>query len=700
VIAALALGLLLQASPYAPMTYPGADPQLAERIRDLCPVPLTTNRQALLENEDRLANRVRDARSQVTASQWAKLACGRALLDAIGAPSRASHLMHAGTSWRDGALDATIYASRLPEPDSVVYELMALLVVADAQAEVPPGFAEAMRRAVAAGIRSPLVLRACADFTVRAGDAEGVGTCAEAGLAGGQDSTWHLLRLVRQRFREADSLDGMRLFELAADAARDDLARRDVEWHLQWFLSPGERAAWDTIPDSLRGAWVRDRLVERDLRDGRPLGARLAEHFARLEYVERHFMMDGPPGWRDRTQNGAATYQGVDGAGNAVNETIWREYRRWQVDFDDRGVVWMRFGKPERVVRNVPPAGQPSLETWRYTIGGESMLVTFSEADFDGSSGTTTLVVGKVGPWHCGIDAWRCLLAERMLPGMGGIPPEQMLRVRDADREYLAIATTKDDNSPREQARTIGTVAQVQQLWDVVTAEPVTIASYGLRLEDLAVATDSGGGERAVADLVLRWWLPASAEWQEDSLPARFAVPARRSGESHLTAFKVYPGLGGIGSWGLVATQPDRRWGRAWGNATPLDEGRVALSDLIVAPESRGLSWVHRGERIFLSPGGTLKRSEPLRLYFQVRSEAAMDQATTTIEVRRMRRGVVDSVAGVGLTFAAPLRSGITASNRLLDLAELSAGSYLLEVRVADKTGAFLARRTLLLDLE
>jgi len=243
-------------------------------------------------------------------------------------------------------------------------------------------------------------------------------------------------------------------------------------------------------------------------------------------------------------------------------------------------------------------------------------------------------------------------------------------------------------------------LAQLQQLWDVVTGEPITVVTYGVRLEDLAVAKDSSGGSHVLVDLVARWWLPASAEWQEDSLPSRFDVPARRSGDTHLTAFKVYPGLGGIGSWGMVATQPDRRWGRAFGTSTPLDEGRIALSDLIVAPESRGLSWVHRGERIFLSPGGTLRRSEPLRLYFQVRSEGAMDQATTTIEVRRVRRGVADSVAAIGLTFAAPLRAGITPSNRLLDLAELPAGSYLLEVRVADKTGAFLARRTIPLELD
>jgi hypothetical protein len=695
-IGTLALGLLLQAAPFAPMNYPGADPQLAERIRDLCPVPLTTNRDALLENEKRLATRVKDARQQVTAEQWGKLACGRALLDAIGAVSRSSHLMHAGTSWRDGAIDATIYASRLPNAEPVVFELLALLTAADVQADVSPGLAKAMRSAVEGGIRSPMVLRACADFAVRTGDSAGVAICAKAGLAAGQDSTWHLLRLVRQHFRDADSLEGMALFERAAGAARTTLAQQDIEWHLQWFVSPAERAEWASTPDSLRGEWVRDRLVERDLRDGRPPGARLAEHFARLEYVEKNFMMDMPASRRGKARLGADVYQGVDGAGNSVNETTWREYRRWQVDFDDRGVVWMRFGKPDKLVVNVPPRGSRSIETWRYDIDGTPMFVHFAESDFDGSSGATTLVVGIVGPWQCGIDAWRCLMSQRI----GGIPPEQLMRARDADREYITVATTKDDNSPRDIKSPIRAVAQLHQLWNVATGQPIMLAVYGLRVEDLQLGRDSAGRETAAVDLVLRWWQPQLAEWNEDSLPRSWVVPATRKGDTHLTAFKAYPGVGGVGSWGMVAAQPDGRWGRAHGATAPLGAGAMALSDLVVAPESRGLSWVHQGDRIFLSPGGTVKASEPLRLYYQVRSDVAHPQATTSIEVRRITARGIDSLPAVQVAFASTLRQGVTAINREIGLTELRSGRYQLEVRVADKSGAFLSRRTVVVEIE
>jgi hypothetical protein len=80
VLLPLALGVLLQAAPFAPMEYPGADPALGERIRTLCPLPTTLNRAALVANEERLAARVRDARRSVTGVQWRELACGRALL--------------------------------------------------------------------------------------------------------------------------------------------------------------------------------------------------------------------------------------------------------------------------------------------------------------------------------------------------------------------------------------------------------------------------------------------------------------------------------------------------------------------------------------------------------------------------------------------------------------------------------------------
>lgn len=552
-IAALTIGVLLQAAPFAPMGYPGADPGLPERIHALCPVPTTTDRVALVANEERLANRVRDARGKVTAAQWRALACGRARLQSIGAlSSRASHLMNEGTPWGTGAIDAALHALELEPTEATALPLLALLSMADAEPDQLPALAKLMRAAVDAGSRVPAVLRACSDFALRNSDSTGIRACAAAGLAAGSDSTWHLLRLTRQAFRDADTLGGMRFFVDAAGAAHDSLARRDLEWQLQWFVTPAELAAWRVSPDSSHAGWVRDRLLARDVHDGHPPGSRLAEHYARLEFVEKSYRMALPAQLRRAALGGTSVFLGVDGSGNSTSATGWAEYRRWQVDFDDRGVVWMRFGRPDKVAQNVAGKGAAALETWRYDLDGTPMLVHFTEADFDGSSGTTTMVVGVVGEWQCGIDSWRCLLAQ-----MGGVSPEQIQRLREVDREYLAIATTKDDNSPRGQ-QPIHAVAQLFQLWDALSEEPLAVIAYGMRLEDLKVTRDSSRRESARVELALARWQPATAEWQEDSLPGDFVVPARKEDRTHLTGFTTLPGVGGVasGSHGLPARSP------------------------------------------------------------------------------------------------------------------------------------------------
>jgi hypothetical protein len=694
----LALGALLQATPFTPMEYPGADPALGERIRILCPVPTTLNRAALVENEDRLAARVRDARRSVTGAQWRDVACGRALLQIIGAPSaRGSHLMSPGTSWGAGAIDGALRALALAPADRPAVELLALLTTADAEPEELPQLTALMRAAIDSGVRAPVVLRACSDFAVRSGDAASTHACADTALAAGLDSTWHLLRLTRQAFREGDSLGGVAHFIDGAGAAHDSLAQLDVDWHLQWFVSPAERAAWSEVADSSRGTWVRDRLIERDVRDGRPPGSRLAEHFARLEHVEQNFRLSIPSALRGAARSNAGVFQGVTETGESTNGTTWNEYRRWQVDFDDRGVIYMRFGAPDKIAVNTPKPGLRGYMTWRYDVDGTPMFVTFGEVDHDGSAGATTLMTGIYGTWQCGLDQWRCSMAEREEANMR-VPPEQIQRLREADREYIGIATTQDDNSPPSQ-KAIHAVAQLAQLWDPVSEEPIAVIAYGLRLGDLKVTKDSSGKETARVALALARWHPATAEWKEDSLTRDFVVPKERSDETHLTGFATLAGVGGVGSWGLTAAQPDRRWGRAYGTAVPNRADAVAVSSLIVAPESRGLSWVLRGERIFLSPGGKIKRTEPLHLFYQLRSQGALASAGTTIEVRSIAEGQ-ELPAAIQVSFTGSLPDGVTNINRVLDLSQLKPGRYQMEVRVGDKTGALLARRTVILDLE
>lgn len=718
-ITTVLIGVLLQASPLRDMEYPGFDPELANHVRAVCPLSASTDRGVLRKLEERLANQVRDARSKVTAAQWRDVACARALLAVIDAPASGSHLMTVGASWSTGARDAARRALTLDHGEHAAADLLGSFALGDANLSGKGPLQQYLRELVDSGVTVPAVLRACSDLSLRERDAKSTRLCAETGLSLGKDLTWHHLRLAQQSYREADSSTGVTHFLLAAASATDSASRRAMEWHLQWFLSPTEREAWEHLPDSARGQWVRDRLVERDLRDGRQSGERLATHFARLEFVEANFRLAIPKRLRGKSRTAVSHFFGLSETARqggietivlGENDTIlrstadtmrgreatvqWREYRRWQVDFDDRGVIWMRFGKPDRVALYTPMRGGSALTTWRYEVDGRTMLVHFREVDFDGSSGTTDLAVGILGQWQCGLDSYRCSLT------VGGrLSEENAARLRDQDREYLMIGTTKDDNSPRG-VRPLLAVGEVSQLWDVTSGAPMTILTYGVKLGDLRVGRDSAGRESARVDLRFRRWLPTSAEWREDSLRSEHTIPSDRTGDTHLTAFRVFPNEGGIASWGITVTQPDGGWGRAYANTAPLSEAAVALSDVIIAPESRGISWVHHGDRIFLSPGGTIRNSEPVRLYYQVRATSALPGSSARLEISRVIRGVIGPTAAIALDFSAPLKEGVNVASRVLDISQLPAGTYQLEIRIIGKGGDIVARRAARFDVE
>ena len=139
---------------------------------------------------------------------------------------------------------------------------------------------------------------------------------------------------------------------------------------------------------------------------------------------------------------------------------------------------------------------------------------------------------------------------------------------------------------------------------------------------------------------------------------------------------------------------------RAWGRAEELGSGRLALSDVIVAPDSRGLSWVLAGERVFLSPGGTVRRAEPVHLFYQVSNGAGSEPITTTVSVRRLIRDRPDSTLALQIGFAGTFREGITGQQRLLDVSRLEKGRYQLEVRLTDPRGTLLAGREVVVDIE
>jgi len=717
----LVLFALLQAVPaqhFPPVDLPGVDPQLSATIAAACPSP-TTDRGQLLRFADRYGDSLR--KRDGDAALWFATACLRADLFSAGAIAHEGIEMGSGASWEQGAVNALLRALALRPADPHAADLLARLALDDVDVKAVAMIRATLARAQGAGAATAATYRACSEFAWRAHDTTAARNCATASLAAGLDSTWQLIRLARLRFVAFDTASGNRLFQQAADAAHDSAAKLEVTWHLQWFLTPDEEREWQRAVDSQPGRWIRDRLASRDVRDGRPSGARLAEHFARLEYVEDHFRLAVPRNVAAGLRTGPATRESADPPHCAVTSCSepgqvwaieWREYRRWQTDFDDRGIVWMRFGQPDRRIPWTCPIlkCQVAREAWVYAIDGRDMLLSFENEAFDGSVEATRLVSGVLGSYFCDVDTRRCRLtslsqadaatqANKFVkaPTFAMVKPEDIEHIRVEDRAAIGAATTTDDNSLRGQ-RFIETVARLHRLWDPATGEPLALVTYAIRNGDLGMTTRADMLDADIT-LTVRQWDPA-ADVRRDTTFHRHNEFVSGRVPRDWTGFLLIPSTAGVTSWSVAVSQPDHRLGRAFEDpGTPLGTGPVALSDLVIGANAEPLRWGGGPDAIPLAPFDAINRTDTLRLYYEVKSTHVAN-VHTVLALYRTDIPKQANTPALQVASATTLRTGIAEVTPSVVVSQLAKGDYRIEVRIEDSGGKVMVRRTAALTLQ
>jgi hypothetical protein len=697
----LLLALQVLALPAdGPVLSHAAEP-LRDAIAAVCGPNLQQSPDDLLRREAQLSRE-----HPTDAASLRALACLRGVLAGEGLTGKEGYLMPAGESWRSGSLAANAKLLEQNPGDSEALRLLAAILLDDPLAEEARRWAPTLVDGVLAGAADPAVLRACAVLHLGLREYAEARRCAERGLREGTDSTTNFLVVARERFAAHDTTLGVWAFRQAVAAARDPRAVAEITWHVTWFLSPSERATWDTLPAPTRPAWLMDRLVARDIRDGRARDARLAEHFARLEHVMGRFAMQVTPMMRKRILSGMSVSDKVafqpmpdvdvttDDFGSGLN---YREYRRWQVDFDDRGVVWMRFGKPdEMTVYMVPYAGDYRVfEAWKYRIDDETIILTFESEEGDGTGEATRLVTGRYGEYYCGFDIYRCTLANRAqsaarfnaisrAAGEGfrmGITPAQIGTLREADVEQIVEATTKDDNSVRA-SRHITTNAQYLRLWEPTTGRAIALMPYAVRTQDLERMRVEGQ-PAVIFQLSARSWDPVREVWHDTTVVRRLRVPERAGNDARLTGLLTVPRSDDVSAWSVIVAQDTTARGRAFGDAIrPLGSGAIVHSDLVLGAARQGQSWQSGTGPVVLAPLGTFSRAEPVELYYQVRSAEARPGARTSVALYRIQNGERSSEPALELTFGTALDAGITEVRRSLDVSRLDEGTYFIDVRV------------------
>lgn len=203
---------------FVPIPRPGMGASAAEQIAAVCggaPIP---SRNILLDREyhQSLLLSFRDTRREARTD----LSCTRALLSTSDAYGRESFQMLEGTSWNRGAITSALYALAQRPDDRRAADVLALVTLMARKPRDLDRIAHVLGAAVRLGVRSSPALRGCSELAYRVDDTLDVRTCANAALAAGLDSSWHLLRLGRVHFDASDAVKGQEYFLAAVAAAR------------------------------------------------------------------------------------------------------------------------------------------------------------------------------------------------------------------------------------------------------------------------------------------------------------------------------------------------------------------------------------------------------------------------------------------------------------------------------------------------
>jgi hypothetical protein len=367
------------------------------------------------------------------AAAWYGLGIARLQLARAGAIAKEGPLQPLGASWEAGAGYALVRALEL---DSTFVPAVTALALAPIPRESPDllqGRVAMLRRL--RGNLGPGAEEAVALIERAAGSRDSAVALHQRALASGLvDSALVSLELARDLHAAGRDEQG-RAILIAGAAVSSESGRRAYRRMLEWIAEPEELEAWETVPDSARANWLRVFWGRRDMEAGWPVGTRLAEHYRRVEHAWRYFTLFLPGSGRHAiaTRNyGIDTYvdyllakrlrgaegltaetdasrqsAGTDGAppptGNPAQEIRLMSdqlnaigingpffaFHTAQQALDDRGIVWIRYGKPTRSVRS---AGGEALEVWAYDDLTPPLVLQFRETNFDGQVGASSLV--------------------------------------------------------------------------------------------------------------------------------------------------------------------------------------------------------------------------------------------------------------------------------------------------------------------
>ncbi|HXG45350.1 MAG TPA: GWxTD domain-containing protein [Gemmatimonadales bacterium] len=461
-----------------------------------------------------------------------------------------------------------------------------------------------------------------------------------------------------------------------AGAAFDDSATvAAYRADLALIATDPELAAFDTTRGGARAAFLRQFWSGRDRWDLREDGARLREHYRRLTYADRHFPL--------------LTNRRRDHWTDLLPTRTTR--------FDDRGLVYVRFGEPQLRVSTATFGAGPN-ESWRYQRADGDLLLHFGSRkggggdlqDYRLKPSVFALPFESETALDLGVNA-RCPLYDGYCKILHW-GPHGAARLAREERELVAASASVAANSEGFELRFPRTIGATVTAYAIGRAEgkPLVHVVYAVPVEPPAGAPPGAGLRLALRARVGIFDSAGRAVAAADST-TRVVLPPPEADRLDATGRVSLPVLPGAYRY-RVALQV----GDSAGRVLPLEDLRVpgsgagpALSDLALGVRSRSAIWSPApGDTAFLAPAPSFRAEEPVELYYEVYGLAPGEPYRTRLTIRR-GRSRVSTTATEG-----EAADSVVRVTRTLSLIGLRPGRHTLDVEIASGTRRAIARRT------
>lgn len=534
-----------------------------------------------------------------------------------------------------------------------------------------------------------------------AGEADSALSAFQTYLTVGGDSGVGLLELARTMYYAGRPAQGWVAYFAGAHAATSALALTQYRADLSWIADSAELAAFDGLPNpDTRQRWLEQFWTRRDVAEARDVGERLAEHYRRWFYVRHNFRL-------------VSRHRHYD---------ITEVYRTKQAEFDDRGIIYLRHGEPNKRARFIcqgPPdangEGCAANESWMYRRRGESDLIFhFAARDdvqdfkliesladvlgFRRAVRAASFTDPDVAALYQTRDQFGALYSR--VANSQRAAGTELVQDRQQGRRNIELGTTSDSYAQRfdQPLEVIASefVVGAQgpdsagQMLHVVFAIPgerldAQPAADGVRypLQFRVVVSDSADNVVATMDTVRVF--AARQELRKPAyLSGRLALPVPAGQYRYRLLVRSLDGAAGD----LLASRL---------RVERLDPDRFAVSDIVVGREGSGLVWVSpAGDTVRLNPLQRVPEGGRVHLYYEIYGLASGAAYHTVVRLEREgRRGLFGGRhKAVLLEFDAPASGPVTREQRGIELRDVSKGTYRLTVVITNPATGESATRS------